>query len=224
MKRFFCVFSVIAALFTVISAQGASKGASAQPLLAKVEEAERKVQTLRFSFTQKTLVQVTGEEQVLRGQASFRKPDRFRVEHLEPRPLTAVSDGKTLWLYNPARNQVMSDSWENWAASAGFPRGLSFFQEGSSDLRRRYNVTMESEGVLLCSPKDPDAWPYTLRVWVDPKTGLPQKTELSSQSLRTITEVVGMEVNPALGDDVFTFKTPAGAEVFGTPGSEDSQK
>lgn len=224
MKRFFCAISVISALFTVILAPARAKEAPVDALLAKIQTAEKTFQTLRFTFTQRTLVQVTGEEQVLKGQASFRKPNLFRVEHLEPRPLTAVSDGKTLWLYNPVRKQVMADSWDTWSANAGFPRGLGFFQSGSADLRQRYNVSVEGGNVLLCTPKDPDAWPYTLRVWVDPATGLPQKTELASQSLRTVTEVGAMEVNPTLPDDVFIFKTPAGAETFGTPAGPEEPK
>lgn len=217
-RALFCLLSAMLAAFS------APVRAAADPLesvLHKLREAEASVKTLRFSFVQKTLVVVTGEEQVLRGRASFLKPDRFRVEHLSPRPLTAVSDGKTLWIHNPARNQVMADKWDNWAASAGFPRGLSFFQEGSADLRKKYDITLEKDGSLTCVPKDKDAWPYTLRVWPDAASGLPLKTELFSQSLRTVTEVTDMEVNPALPDATFTFTPPAGAEVFGTPATHE---
>jgi outer membrane lipoprotein carrier protein len=212
-RPLFCLFS---ALSLAVSAAQA-KDVPLDALLASLEKAESSFQTLRFSFTQTTRVQVTGEEQVLTGKAVFRKPNRFRVEHLSPRPLVAVSNGETLWVHNPARNQVMEDKWENWAASAGFPRGLTPFQESRSDLKAKYNLSLEPGNVLKCVPKDPGAWPYTLRLWVDPATGLPTKTELSSQSLRTVTDIRDLQVNPELPDETFSFKAPAGADVFHSP-------
>lgn len=187
---------------------------SPDALLARVEKAEKSVQTLSFSFTQTTVLKITEEEQVVGGKAYFRRPDSFRVEHLSPKPLTAVSDGKTIWIHNPARNQVLTDEWKNWSNSAGFPKGLMPFQERSGDLRKKYNVKLEGADVLVFTPKDPGSWPYTLRVWVDP-AGFPRRTELESDSLKTSTEVRDLASNPVLAEDLFHFKTPAGADVFG---------
>src|SRR6185503_6126704 len=104
---------------SAVAAFSASK--DLESTLAKMEQAEKTVQRLSFDFTQTAAIRVTGEEQKIRGTALFQRPDKFRVEHKAPQPQVVVSDGKTLWFYNPARSQVLVDSWENWSQSAGFP-------------------------------------------------------------------------------------------------------
>jgi outer membrane lipoprotein carrier protein len=200
---------------------------SVQAALSRLEKAEKNVSSLRFSFTQKTHIKVTDEDQTIRGKALFLRPAKFRVEHISPRVQTVVSDGKTLWFYNPERNQVLSDKWENWSRSAGFPQGLTPFQEGASSFQERYEITHGGrEGasdVLHLTPKKAGAWPYTLRLWVDDR-GLPVRTELESQTLKTSTEVDEIEVNPVLEDSQFTFTPPAGADVIGAPDAEGKKK
>ncbi len=215
-----------------VPAFAASPAPAADPrvekALARMDAAEKGAATLRFFFTQTTIIKITGEKQVLAGKASFKRPSSFRVEHLSPRPLTAVSDGKTLWVYNPGLNQVMVDKWENWSKSAGFPQGLGPFQEGAGELRKKYDVACVSaslkEDLLKFTPKDPGAWPYTLLVALDASTGLPVRMDLESQSLKTVTLVQRIELNPVLADDVFTFKNPPGADVLGTPAAEGNPK
>lgn len=223
-----CLFTAFLIPLSAVAGDAAAD-AKLEKALFRLEGAEAKVRTIRFSFTQTASIKVTGEEQVMKGKASFRRPDHFRVEHAAPSALTAVSDGKTLWLYNPSRNQVMVDKWENWSASAGFPKGLDFFQEGPSDLRKKYNVSLEGRkdgaDVLRLVPKDARGMPpILLRVWVDVATGLPLRTELESQSLKSVTVVRDVEMNPVLPDNVFTFKIPEGADVVGSPDIERPKK
>ena len=226
-RSIICIFTACLVHFSVIAAENPG-GDRLDKALFRLEGAEAKVRTIRFSFTQTASIKVTGEEQVLKGKALFRRPDHFRVEHSAPNAMTAVSDGKTLWLYNRAQNQVRVDKWENWSASAGFPKGLAFFQEGPTDLRKKYTESLEERkdaDVLRLVPKDSGGLPpVSLLVWVDGATGLPLRTELESQSLKSVTEVRDVEMNPVLPDDVFTFKIPAGADVVGSPDMERPSK
>jgi outer membrane lipoprotein carrier protein len=192
---------------------------AAAAVLSRMAEAEKAVVTLRFSFTQTTFVKMTGEKVVSLGKAQFRRPDRFRVEHFSPRPMTAVSDGKTMWVYNPARRQVLVDRWKNWAVSAGFPRGLGLLQEEAGDLGKKYNAVLSSRtataDALVLTPRAPEASKNaSVRAWVDRASGLPLRTELEFPSFRTMTEVSNLEINPDLPDEAFQFKTPAGVEEF----------
>jgi chaperone LolA len=213
-------------LFWAAVLPGALRAAEPSPptpeaaaVLARMEEAEKAIVTLRFSFTQTTFVKLTGEKVVSQGKAQFRRPDRFRVEHLSPRPMTAVSDGKTIWVYNPARRQVLVDRWQNWAASGGFPQGLGLLQEKAGDLGKKYNAVLSSRtataDVLVLKPRAGGTSKETsVRAWVDRASGLPLRTELEFPSFRTMTEVSNVEINPALTDEAFQFKTPAGVEEF----------
>jgi outer membrane lipoprotein carrier protein len=195
--------------------------AKLDPVLSKMEQAEKNVRTLSFEFIQSITLSATGEKQEVRGKAFFHKPDKFRVEHVSPRPQTVVSNGKTLSLYNPDRNQVLVDSWENWSRSAGFPRELTPFQMDVDQMRKKYVIVYEkkAEGsrkgdVLKFSPREEGPLSYTLRVWVDPSTGLPFRTELESASVHVATDLTQTKVNPALPDSVFVFEPPEGTEVI----------
>lgn len=223
---------LLAALLSPSLLRAAAPGqGELEAVVARMEEAEKKVQALSFDFTQTTTIRLTGEKQKIRGAALFRRPDKFRVEHKSPQAQTVVSDGKTLWFYNPSRGQVFVDSWENWSASAGFPKGLMSFQWEVSGLRKRYAIELERKAsgeppaaVLKLTPLEGGPWPYVFRLWVNTETGLPFRTELESQSVAAVTEIVKTRMNPALAGDAFTFTPPAGAEVFGSPFGEKEKR
>ncbi|HRY29493.1 MAG TPA: outer membrane lipoprotein carrier protein LolA [Elusimicrobiota bacterium] len=192
-------------------------------VLARMKKAESDILTLSFRFTQTADITLTGEKQKISGSAAFRKPDKFRIEHLSPQAQTVVSDGKTLWFYNPARNQVLVDSWANWTRSAGFPKGLLPYQTATDDLRERYDIVCESEvrekkrtgAVLRLTPKESGPWTYTFRLWVDLDTGVPYRTELQTQGVNSVTDVTDVRVNPPLKESVFVFDVPKDAEILG---------
>lgn len=197
-------------------------------VLARMRQAEAEVKSLTFQYKQKTVVQVTNDVQDIQGKAFFRRPAQFRVEHSSPRVQSVISDGKTLWFYNPMQGQVLVDNWENWSRSAGFPKGLMPVQMDVTDLEKRFTVELEKtlkektrEGALLkLTPKEAGPWPYHFRVWVDLANGLPYRTEMKTQSLISTTEMDQIKVNPALSDEMFTFKTPAGVQEMRAPASE----
>lgn len=209
-------------LFFSLSSVFVHAAGDAQAVLDAMRRAEKDIHALRFSFRQSTLVRVTNDRQEIRGKAHFRRPNLFRVEHAAPRAQTVVSDGTTLWFYNPARNQVFSDSWENWSKAGNFPQGLMPFQTDVDALRKKYDIVYEgrSGGLdsLKLSPREPGPWPYTFRLWVG-ADGLPVRTEMESQSVTATTEISELTANPELPEDVFRFAPPRGAEVLGAPAS-----
>jgi outer membrane lipoprotein-sorting protein len=75
--------------------------------------------------------------------------------------------------------------------------------------RREGNVD-----VLLLTPKESGSGPaVSLRLWV-PDSGLPEKTELISKSVKTLLETKALEINPVLPKDFFSFTIPPGADVL----------
>ena len=62
--------------------------------------------SMRAHFEQ-TIVDRNGKlTQTSNGTFEFARPGRFRWVYLKPDPQTIVSDGQTLWLYDPELNQV----------------------------------------------------------------------------------------------------------------------
>jgi outer membrane lipoprotein carrier protein len=187
-------------------------------LLNKIETNESSIRTIGFSFQQNTRLHSTGDTQVISGKAFFMKPNRFRIEHVLPRPQLVVSDGKRVWVYISDRRQVIMDSWKNWERMSGVPKGLLTFQDRMSRMRKRYDVSLKQpaeEGknvVLIMRPAGKSAWPYVLTLTINPDTGVPMRTELESDTITIVTDVQNPVINPSLEKDFFEFHTPAGVE------------
>ena len=214
-----------ALLFSVSAGSAAVPGHYLDNVISAMDKAEKKVQTLSFQFKQEADIRMTGDKQVVRGKAFFKRPRKLRVDHSAPQPQTVVSDGETIWLYNPKANQVFTDTWENWAESAGFQKGLLPLQSSISDLRKKYDMELEKRqrikskdtAILKLTPLESGPWPYTLRLWIDMDNGIPYRTVMETESVTSVTEMTAVKINPALADDLFTFKTPKGAQNVGNP-------
>lgn len=204
-----------------LAAAASLRAQSADDVVARLQRAESEIQRLQFDYLQVTRIPLTGESVKSRGAALFERPNRFRLDQKTPQPQTVVCDGKDLWFYLPARGQVLRDSVDNWARSAGFPQGLSPFRLETAELRSKYDIALETPDaktpVLRLTPRGDRAFPYDLRVWVDLATGLPVKTELSSKSVTATTTVKNFKINVLLSPDAFRFSPPARTDVIDAP-------
>lgn len=198
-----------------------SAAQTVEEVLTRLEKAETEVQRLSFDFSQTTRIVITGESVESRGSALFERPNRFRVEQKAPSPQIIVGDGRDLWFHLPQRNQVIHDSMENWAASAGFPKGLTPFRFQVGEMKEKYRFVLDKADphtpVILLSPADPHALPYTIRLWIDLKTGVARRTELSSASVTATTDVKNLHINGPLPRDAFVFRPPKGTDVLEMP-------
>ncbi|MBK8574838.1 MAG: outer membrane lipoprotein chaperone LolA [Elusimicrobia bacterium] len=204
----------------VIGLCGVARAGSLEDVVARLERAEKEVQSLQFNFTQKTTVALGGGSVESRGTAMFQRPNRFRVEQSAPENQTLVSNGKTFWVHLPDRGQVLKDSMDHWSRFAGFPRGLTPFRMDVAEMKKKYQFSLgEEEGrsVLTLTPKDAGDFPYTLRLWVDMDTGIAEKTALVSENMTAVVTVQNIRVNPRFESGTFRFVPPEGTDVLELP-------
>jgi len=151
---------------------------------------------------------------VSRGTAVFAKPGKMRWSYEEPEPSLVVSDGKTLWLYDPARAEVQRTSViDGYLSGAGIQ-----FLLGKGDIRRDFRVTAvacaEGAGELELVPRT-DASYEKLRVLADLASGELRRTTIFDL-LGNVTEVEfdDIRANQHPADGVFRFEPPDGVEVI----------
>lgn len=205
---------------TAIFVCGFVHASTLDEVVARLERAEKEVQSLQFDFTQKTTLSIGGRAAESRGTAIFQRPNRFRVEQSAPETQTFVSNGKQFWVYLPDRGQVLKDSMDNWASFAGFPQGLTPFRMDVAEMKKKYRFSLEKENegeVLTLTPLDGGAYPFTLRLWVNMDTGIAQQTALVSDNLTALVTVRNVKVNPPLDAHVFRFVVPKGIEILELP-------
>jgi outer membrane lipoprotein carrier protein len=158
-----------------------------------------------------------GSDTVVSGQALFAKPNRLRIQKKQPDNQLTVSDGKNLWVYNPAVKQVWSGTWQGWIQAKVIPPGLVPVGGYVADLRKRFNLSLSpssGDGVTLnAEPKHKDLG-YSLEITVSTSTWMPSETVYKSDSAVVKTALSDLEVNPDVKEADFVFKAPSGVDVI----------
>jgi outer membrane lipoprotein-sorting protein len=160
-----------------------------------------------------------------------KSPNKFRAVVLEAsKPdlvgMTMVSDGQQAWLYSPERNRVMVGS----AGEVEMPlpeEMLTEMQDTIQGVLEVSNVELAGEEEiagreaykLVLSPKE-EAYEKIFvgggiaTLWVDKEQWMILKATYEADAFgQGNMEVQSFELNPGLGDDLFVFEMPEGAEI-----------
>lgn len=203
------------------AAKVAARGGKTAALRRVVDAIQRHYQSTD-SFAAKFVEQITpvgAPARTREGMVYFRKPGRMRWEFNTPNKELVVSDGSTLYSYDPGLNQVV----EAPLKSALRAPGATEFLLGVGNIQRDFTVSEPAapprdglEHVRLVPRKGGD----TIEVAVDPKSGDVRSIRVIDQ-LGDITEVRFSEIrnNVTLQDSLFSFQTPAGADVVRPEGA-----
>jgi len=207
----------------------ASPGAapSAPPACPAPEEIVRQLQArydqtraFRAGFVQETLVLALGERDQQRGTVAFQKPGRMHWTFTAPTRQEIISDGATLWIYQPAERQVLKAAFEAAFVSttpvsflAGVGRINDDFRVASGaracTAERAYVLLVPKNGQNLGSLEltvDRSAWDILGATVTDP---LGNVTTVTFEDL---------ERNVEIPVEAFTFEVPDGVDVIHAPG------
>jgi len=175
------------------------------------------ISDLRADFVQTTrTVALSGsaQDETARGTVVFAKPAKMRWSYTEPEPSLTVSDGETLWLYDPARAEVQRMT----GISSYFSGAAVQFLIGKGDVRRDFEVAelacTADYGELELRPREDSSF-EKLVVRVDRETGeLRRSVIVDLVGNRTEVEFSNVVANQAPDDGVFRFTPPKGVEVI----------
>ncbi|WP_290702919.1 outer membrane lipoprotein chaperone LolA [Amphritea sp.] len=162
--------------------------------------------------------QVSGSEgsrrmEESRGTLLLAKPNRFSWIALEPFPQTLISDGETLWIYDPdleqaTRRQVSEND-------AGVP---ALILNGQIDeLEAQYKIRLiQEKGINQLFELLPfDETSVFTRIRLLFTDGLIKELQLEdSLGQRTSILFTNQELNPSYSDDDFRFNPPEGTDVI----------
>jgi outer membrane lipoprotein carrier protein len=145
----------------------------------------------------------------------MKKGGKVRWEYAEPTRQEIVSDGKTLWVFTPALNQVNTGPAPE--ALAG-PAGS--FLAGLGRLREHFHVRLlnpaqvtDADGnvALDLTPRESVPTLTRLILTVDPRTWQVRQAVVFDQFENTVTmKFSKVAVNSGLADRLFTFVPPPG--------------
>jgi len=186
-----------------------------EDVVRDLEAAYSRMTDLRAEFTQTAFNKSLNQTIPAQGTVYLKKGGKLRWEYTEPTPQEIVSDGRKLWVYTPALNQVnVGDAPEALAGPAGS------FLAGLGRLRAEFDVrflnpAQPKDGggnwVLDLTPKQPLPTLARLILAVDAKTWELRTAVVYDQFENTVTmRFAKVAINSSLPDQLFTFVTPKG--------------
>ena len=199
-------------------ASGAPSDSCRDRAASAVQSRYEGVRDVSARFTQTThaarLGAASSQPVASRGRVTLAKPGKMRWTYEEPEPSLVVSDGKTVWTYDPALGEV-----QKLPATEGFQTGAAAqFLLGAGDMRRDFKVTAvscdETAAELELVPRQPATY-EKLFLHVDPKSGDVRQTRIVDLfGTVIVVEFSEQRFNLKPPDSEFQFQVPEGAKVI----------
>jgi outer membrane lipoprotein carrier protein len=149
------------------------------------------------------------------GTFEFVRPSRFRFNYSKPFEQTIVADGQTLWLYDADLRQVTQRKQAQVLAQT--PAALIAAAPDLATLRKDFNLepAPEANGMqwLLATPKTKEGQLNYIKVGFR-GNDLAALEILDGFGQKSVMSFSKMEVNAAVGPEVFNFKPPQNADVI----------
>jgi outer membrane lipoprotein carrier protein len=222
---FFIFFTFIFCLLTTVgrvdaqnpNAQPAAEQKPSESLENIIKNLEKRYNTADFSahFAQESVLKALDIKDTASGKVWFKHPGMMQWEYEQPEQYAIISDGKTLWIFRPEDNQVVTG---DAMAYFGNGKGASFLSN--------FNLVQDTYEVTVADPASPDQ--YSLKL-VPRKKQMDlsaiflniDKASFEIKSVRTLNEYndetriefSNLMFQP-LDASLFNFQVPAGAEVF----------
>jgi outer membrane lipoprotein carrier protein len=208
-----------ALLFALLAAAPAGK-LDVTAVVDKVQHRYDSATDFRARFTQTLTSAAMGRKTNSAGAVMFKKPGRMRWDYDKPERATYVSDGNTLWLYEPDDQQAFKQS----LSKSQLPAALAFLT-GTGKLANEFDITLvekspyaaSGEVVLALSPKVAEPQVKTLLFVVDPKTfDVRESVITDSQGNINDLTFADIKTNTKLPDSDFKWSPPSGTRVIDT--------
>lgn len=190
----------------------------AQTVLTEIQNRYENTLDLEAQFIQEYVGKVMRQPQRSEGKVYFKKKGMMRWDYRIPNQ-QLISDGKTLWLYQPEEKQVFVYPAEDMVKEFGFLSGVG-------DLRRDFRLLnpleiveeKENTYVLELAPREVHPAVSKLSFRVDQKSYyIVQVDIIDSLGNVTRTRLTEIQPNRGLPEAFFQFKVPPGVEVIKTP-------
>ena len=199
---------------TALAAAPASKNLT--QVLDRLQRHYRDTDSFSAKFSEE-IATVGAPKRKRQGTVSFRKPGRMRWEFEAPEVQTLVSDGQTLYSYDPDLNQVVETPLKQALKSSS----ATSFLLGLGNIKRDFKAAFASPakpGGLIDLLLDPKAGGYKIEVGIDPKTyNLITLTLTDQLGDTTRIDFSDIHDNVELPESIFAFKAPPGADVVTAP-------
>lgn len=206
--------------FDVVVSPPTESSPEAKKLLDKVQARYAKIAGLHARFHQELTSATLGQTDVADGECWFAKPGKMRWAYDKPTTQLMVSDGKTLWFYEPDKEQVTKSDIDPAMLEqvpTGFLNGTGTLTEGYVAVLPKLELPPKEGVAVDLMPQKPAPF-EKLRVVVEPTTSL--VTEITIYDpFGNVNKLTFTELEPGAAKDTefFQFKTPENVREMAPP-------
>ncbi len=156
---------------------------------------------------------VTRREQTFEGVVYMKRPNYYRVESEQQ---TVVTDGNTIWSYNPFTDQVIIDLYQEEEQMFTPDRFLlNIPDEFYVTVGDRETVEGQSLIMLRLVPKDDHQFVRSMRLWVDDSRWIVMKAEVIDLNENKNTyHVRDIQINEGVDENLFSYQPPENVEII----------
>ena len=208
--KFFLAFFTITLLFS----QAAFSGTGGDTYLKRIAKRYEDVQCFRAKFVQTSKAPGMIKREHASGIVYFRKDGKFRWDYDQPDIVLIISDGKTLWIYQPEDKQVMVDR----AFRKKMKRFPYTFLNGMGRLGMNFNAeVLNQKGEIITLkliPRKPIREIKKMELAFNTRTFLIRKISWTTpQGVQTTISFSDIDVTSKIPDSVFQFEPPPGVDI-----------
>ena len=188
------------------------------PQLAKILDGIEKRYTgtgFTAKFFQESMLKAMQLSDTAEGQLTVKNPNKMRWEYTLPDVQTIISNGKTMWIYRPADNQVMVGKAPEYFAGG---KGAGFLSN-IRQIRKSFTIAVvqsESEAYhrLRLVPLKASADLAEVLLSVSKESfQIDQVVTHNAYGDETHIILSGYQFNQSPANDLFTFDIPKGVDV-----------
>ena len=199
-------------LLALLGIASFSLQASEQVAIQRLTTLLNQAQTISGRFSQLTLDGSGTQLQETSGEMALKRPGQFRWHTDAPMEQLLVSNGQTIWLYDPDLEQVTIQKMDQRLTHT--PALL--LSGDVSKIAESFDIILKEGGDVvdfILKPKAADSLFESLRLSF--RGGMLNDMQLiDNVGQRTNILFLGVKMNPPIAASQFTFEVPAGVDVI----------
>jgi len=205
------IFSLILVVFVVEYVTGVNT--NIEDIMSEILE---KYGTIRdFSGTMIIKTDFKGTEEINKINFVMKMPDMYKSEDKNRSKLT-VSNGKTIWIYDKKKKEVIKMGVLENTEKPEFDYGQILKdlenKENNVKLLKEEKVSDKSCYVIEVMPTDKTYF-VKKKLWIDKKSWLPLKIEINYGGFNSTIEYSNLTLNTGINANEFEFTLPEGVKV-----------
>jgi outer membrane lipoprotein-sorting protein len=212
---------ILLAVIIIALVSGCTENMSAEQIAQKMKEKQDSIKD--YSATMVISSSFGGKNEMAKAKIMNKMPDKSHIEYLEPAEMAGqvmVSDGKTIWTYDPKKNEVTKmdmPKMNTTISEQDYTRSIKELLNQTDISYQGMDKFGERSVYLIKASPGNGSISMGVRyiMWVDSETWMPLKMEMFDKNGKLVvsTEYRDIKFNTGIPDGEFEFKVPEGAKV-----------